>query len=57
MRQHEEYCTTINKSVYNKIHKMLNAGCDRCRWHRGHNRYPRQIRSWKEYRETQYRTI
>lgn len=37
MRKIDEYKTTDNRSVYNKLHKFFNANCDRCRWNRGCN--------------------
>ena len=54
-RRHEEFSTTTNKSVYNKIAKELYSDCPYCGWHRGCNRRYRRDRSWKEYRETQYK--
>ncbi len=33
MRLRNEYNTTINSSVYNKLHKIYNARCSYCKWH------------------------
>ena len=55
MKRHEEFNTTTNRSVYNKIAKELYSSCLYCGWHRGCNRIFRKERSWKEYRKTQYK--
>lgn len=55
MKRQEEFETTTNRSVYNKIAKDMYASCPYCGWHRGCNKIFRRERSWKEYRKTQYK--
>jgi len=33
MRIYDEYKQTTDRSVYNKLHKMMHARCDYCKWH------------------------
>lgn len=52
----EQFETTMARSVYNKMHKTLHAGCDRCGWNRGCNRrYKGSQTNWKKYRLTQWK--
>ena len=37
MKKIDEYKETTNNSVYNKLHKLYNAACAYCGWHRGEN--------------------
>lgn len=33
MRKTNEFKTTVNRSVYNKLYKRKNASCPFCKWH------------------------
>ena len=55
MRVKEEYDYTSNSSVYNKLHKLIWAHCDRCRWNRGENQSDYIRKSWKIYRKKQHK--
>jgi hypothetical protein len=51
----KEHDTTTNRSVYNKCHKQLYAGCSLCPWHRNENfdgqkRKPRVTPRYKSHR-------
>ncbi len=53
MRKYDEWKSTSNRGVYNKLHKELHAHCSRCRWNRGCNRRRKKTdnRSWKSARK------
>lgn len=37
MKKSNEYNTTTNRSVYNKLYKRRHASCDYCKWHGPHS--------------------
>jgi hypothetical protein len=50
MKSIQEYTTTVNRSVYNKVHKERHARCSYCKWHGPHS----ENDSWKCYYKSDY---
>lgn len=59
MKKLDEYETTTNVGLYNKLRKAKYAGCPLCPWNRGCNRRSkrrgRDAMNWKNHRKTQHR--
>ena len=37
-KQRDEYATTTNNRVWKAMHKLFNAGCSYCGWHKNENK-------------------
>ena len=49
MRNFEEYRSTTNRYVYNRIHKELHASCSHCSWHQKDFGHYSENGAWKWY--------
>lgn len=50
MKPMQEYNTTVNRSVYNKLYKQKHASCSYCKWHGPHSENDR----WECYFKSEY---
>lgn len=56
MKKIKELKVTTNSTVYKRCRNSFISGCPICAPHKGCNRmYNSNIRTWKEYRKTQYK--
>jgi len=58
MKVYKDHKKESNATVYKKLHKMLYAKCDYCRFHRGCNASNNKNKeNWKQNRKTQYKNV
>ena len=57
MKEKRTIDETTNSRTYKRLRNAIYSGCPLCSPHKGCNRwtFKRDIRSWKEYRKTQWK--